>query len=218
MVFGKIEYLNLLPFHLFMKRFLRYSQLKQSMHYHRGVPTQINKKFLRKKVDAAFISSVNSTKCRKPRLGIIAKKEVQSVLVIPGSDKKDHESATSNILAKILGQHGEVLIGDKALRYYLSNTEHIDLAKLWYERHRLPFVFATLCANKQLPLIQKIERNFKRSAPSIKIPDYILREASARTKIPKKEITNYLSLISYAIDAKSFKSLKKFLDKAKIKK
>jgi len=55
LVFGKIEYLNLLPFHIFMKRFLRQSSAKLAMEYYKGVPSNINKKFKLKKVDGAFI-------------------------------------------------------------------------------------------------------------------------------------------------------------------
>ena len=220
MVFGKIEYLNLLPFHIFMKRFLRYSALKQSMHYHRGVPAQINKKFRTKRVDAAFISSIHSHRRTQPKLGIIAKKEVRSVLLIPSnSTLHDSESATSNMLAHVLGLQGEVLIGDKALRYYLHHPKStpIDLAALWHKKYALPFVFATLCYNKKSPLLYKIEKNFVRQGEHVKIPFYLLQKAAQRTAVCENDIKEYLKLISYKIDAKSLKSLSKFLRKAKLK-
>ncbi len=221
MVFGKIEYLNLLPFHVFMKRFLRYSRLKQSMNYYRGVPSDINAKFKRKKVDAAFISSINSSKCNKPKLGIIAQREVKSVLVLPtNSTEHDSESATSNVLAATLGLSGKILIGDKALRYYLYNDgskKTLDLAKIWYERYRLPFVFATLCHNRKLPLLKRVEKRFAKSSRHIRIPRYLLERSAKKTGIRPQEIKAYLRLISYEMDTKSRKSLSKFLRKAKLK-
>ncbi len=220
MIFGKIEYLNLLPFHIFMKRFLPHLGMKQSMEYHKSVPAKINEKFLHRRVDAAYISSIASKKhCNNPRLGIIAHKEVRSVLVIPSKTKQsDSESATSNALAELLGIEGKVLIGDKALRYALKHDDYIDLASLWYEKEKLPFVFATLCSHVNSPLFSKLQRRFLHQARSIKIPHYILHKVAQKTKIPPKEITAYLQLISYSIDTKSHKSLKKFLKKAKSKK
>ena len=209
MIFGKIEYLNLLPFHVFMKKFTKTSQQNMSMHYYRGVPAEINKKFLNRKVDAAFISSISAKKFQHVKLGIIAKKEVLSVLVIPNDDnKKDRESATSNVLANILNISGEVLIGDKALRYYLQNKEHIDLAKLWNEKYNLPFVFALLCFHKDKKMYKEIERKFLKK--KIKIPQYILTQASKKTDIAKKDILNYLTYISYKIDSRAKLGLKKF--------
>ena len=213
MIFGKIEYLNLLPFHIFMKRFAKSSQQAMSMNYNKGVPSKINHKFSSRKVDAAFISSIGAKKHNYVDLGIIAKKEVLSVLVIP-NDKNinDTESATSNVLAHILGIDGEVLIGDKALRYYLQNKPHIDLAKEWNQKHNLPFVFALLCYHKDKKLYKKIQKNFLKSR--IKIPQYILKEASRRTLVPKKNILKYLEYISYNLDYKAKKGLKLFYKKA----
>jgi len=220
LVFGKIDYLNLLPFHIFMKRYLRFSQQKQSMQYHKGVPSKINKKFLEKRVDAAFISSINSRKCKKPKVGIVANKQVLSVLLLPSQDfLKDSESATSNVLAEILDLQGEVIIGDKALLYYLQNdnSNFIDLAQQWYEKYSLPFVFATFCTNKKSILLQKIQDDFLLHVKHIKIPQYLLQKASKRTSIPPQEILNYLQFISYRIEKKERLSLKKFLMKAKQK-
>ncbi|MEA3330409.1 MAG: MqnA/MqnD/SBP family protein [Campylobacterota bacterium] len=209
MIFGKIEYLNLLPFHIFMKRFTKSSQQSISMHYYRGVPAKVNKKFLSRRVDAAFISSVTAKNHRHVDLGIIAKKEVLSVLVIPhAKDLKDTESATSNVLAQVLGIGGEVLIGDKALRYYLEKKPHVDLAKMWNEKYNLPFVFALLCYHKEKKIYKKIQKEFLKR--KVKIPQYILKEASLRTKIDTKDILNYLEYISYNLDAKAKKGLKLF--------
>jgi len=214
MIFGKIEYLNLLPFHVFMRRFTKGSSAKMSMEYKRGVPADINVAFKRRRVDAAFISSIVAKKHKNVRLGIIAKNDVQSVLVIPNTQSKsDRESATSNVLAKVLGMHGEVLIGDKALRYSLQTDEYIDLARVWHAKYRYPFVFALLCYHKDEKLYKTIEREFLKH--KIKIPQYILKNASRRTAIKESDITEYLKLISYEVDAKSKLGLARFYKEAK---
>lgn len=210
MIFGKIEYLNLLPFHVFMKRYSKSSQQSQSLHYKRGVPSQINKAFKAKKVDAAFISSIMSKKCKCLDIGIVARKEVKSVLLLPGPSLNDSESATSNILAKVLGLTGEVIIGDKALKRYLNSEEKsIDLAKVWFERQGLPFVFARLCYHKDKITYKKLSKQFLKK--SHKIPQYILEKASLNTGISKKDILDYLTLIEYRLDAHALLSLKRFL-------
>ena len=209
MVFGKIEYLNLLPFHVFMKRFTKSSQQKMSMHYKRGVPSEINKKFTSKRVDAAFISSIGAQGYKQVGLGIIAKKEVLSVIVVPSKyDELDEESASSNILASILNIQGKVLIGDKALEYSLNSDKYIDLAGEWYKKFGLPFVFAILCYHKETKIFHKVQKNFLKQ--NIKIPQYILEKASERTGIKKQEILSYLNYISYDLDAKAKLGLKKF--------
>lgn len=209
MVFGKIEYLNLLPFHVFMKRHISSAHTKMSMHHKRGVPSKINQEFLARRVDAAFISSISAKGKSHVQLGIIAKKEVLSVLIVPDKeDKSDSESATSNLLAKILSLQGKVLIGDKALRYYLSGEEHTDMAAAWNKKYKLPFVFALLCYHKEKNIYKKIEKKFTKH--KIKIPTYLLEEASKRTNIPKKEILHYLTFISYKLDIKAQHGLKKF--------
>jgi len=214
MIFGKIEYLNLLPFHIFMKRFIKNSSEKMSMEYKRGVPAVINASFHARKVDAAFISSISARRSSYVGLGIIARKDVKSVLIIPSKkDKKDVESASSNVLAKVLGLEGEVLIGDKALRYALANDDYIDLAKEWYKRHKLPFVFALLCYHKDKKVYKKIEREFLKR--QIKIPQYILKNASKKTGIKEKDILEYLKLISYEVDGKSKRGLARFYKEAK---
>ncbi len=216
MIFGKIEYLNLLPFHIFMKRFTKMSAAKMSMEYKKNVPAKINKAFHQHQVDAAFISSIMAQKSSHVGLGIVAKKNVKSVLVIPNTEsKKDNESASSNILAEILQLQGEVLIGDKALRYALKNDNYIDLAETWYKRYKLPFVFALLCYHKDKKLYTKIEKEFLKSP--VKIPQYILYNASQKTSIAKADILEYLTLISYELNAKTALGVKKFYKLARTK-
>ncbi len=214
MIFGKIEYLNLLPFHVFMKHFAKNSQAKAIMNYKKNVPAKINQEFINNRVDAAFISSIVAKQYKHINLGIIAKKEVRSVLVIPSRrDKNDRESASSNMLAKILAQNGEILIGDKALRYSLKNSNYVDLAKLWSKKHRLPFVFAILCYHKDKKIYKKIEREFLKKRQ--KIPAYLLEKAAKKTAIDSKDILDYLKLISYKLDNKAKLGLKKFYKESK---
>ena len=215
MVFGKIEYLNLLPFHIFMKKYVKGSSASMGMNYYKDVPAKINAKFISRKVDAAFISSISAKKYLHVGLGIIAKKEVLSVLVIPNDENKtDKESASSNVLARILGIKGEVLIGDKALKYYLNNSIHIDLANEWNKRYNLPFVFALLCFHKDKKKYKNIEKEFLKQ--KIRIPQYILNQASLRTGIAQKDILNYLKYISYEVDEKALRGVKAFYKKASL--
>jgi len=214
MIFGKIEYLNLLPFHIFMKRYLRSSQAKAIMQHKENVPAKINRDFSRRDVDAAFISSITAQRSKYVSLGIIANKEVQSVLVIPSrKSKSDKESASSNVLAKILGVDGEVLIGDKALSYSLQNSDYIDLADEWYKRYKLPFVFALLCYNKDAKRYNKISKTFLKSKQ--KIPHYLLRKAAKKRGVSPKDVEEYLKLISYELTPKAKQGLKRFYKEAK---
>lgn len=210
MLFGKIEYLNLLPFHLFMKRYSRSSRHYMSFNYKKGVPSKINADYAARRVDAAFISSIKARHERHVDLGIIAKKEVLSVLLIASeTHTEDRESATSNILAKVLGLQGKVLIGDKALRHYLKGDERAtDLAKAWHDQYHLPFVFALLCYHQHDQEIKKLSKAFKKQRR--KIPQYILHQASGRSGIAPKDIQKYLTYISYELDSKAKAGLRKF--------
>jgi len=135
-------------------------------------------------------------------------------LVIPhANNTTDKESATSNVLARVLDVQGEVIIGDKALKYYLKNNVFIDLAKEWNDRHNLPFVFALLCYHKDKRKYKKIEKEFLKQ--KVKIPQYILKEAEKRTGIKDKDILNYLKYISYKLDNKAKLGLKKFYQESK---
>ncbi len=209
MIFAKIDYLNLLPFNIFLKRFNRSLHKNMITNYKTDVPSAINRRFEAKRADAAFISSIKSKKYKKSKLGIIAKKEVLSVLVIPGDKSiQDGASNTSNALAKILGIKGEVVIGDNALKYYLTHDNYIDLAQKWHEKYNLPFVFAVLCYHNSDKEIKKIEKYFLKQ--KTKIPRYMLKKMSQKTDIKEKEILNYLTKISYKIDKKASMGLQKF--------
>lgn len=212
MLFGKIDYINLLPFYTFAKRHIRSSQLKQSIGYKKDFPSAINAKFKKRKIDAAFISSIESKRGNFSCLdvGIVAKKEIQSVLVREGDFAPDSHSATSNALAKQLGIKGEVIIGDKALRVYLKNPDaYIDLAQAWHDKHKLPFVFALLCVHKNRCYYKKLSKKFVRTR--VKIPYYILQKYAKSRGIMIKDIKAYLELVSYEVDIKAKKGLKRFL-------
>ena len=212
MLLGKIDYINLAPFHIFLKRYIRNNQLNQSIEYKKSYPSHINRLFKKRKVDAAFISSIESKRgnFRCFDAGIVAKREIRSVLVKPGKKEKDSESATSNALAEMLGEQGEVIIGDKALRLYLENPEaYRDLATLWFEKYRLPFVFARFCVNRHERYYHRLIRSFLREKP--KVPHYILKRYARRRDIPVKAVKDYLRLVHYRIDNNARKSLQKFL-------
>lgn len=214
MIFGKIDFINLLPFHVFMKRYAKTLRTHQSLHYHKGVPSALNRSFAARRIDAAFISSITAKNCRHFNVGIVAKREVLSVLSLPcDTDKKDTDSATSNLLAAILDIPGEVLIGDKALRYYYSGGECTDLGALWNERTGLPFVFALLCTHHHTDELKRLSRAFIRN--KIKIPYYILMENSRKSDLTPGQIRHYLHHISYHIGEKEERGYKRFLNEAK---
>lgn len=217
MLFGKIDYINLLPFHVYLKKSNLSSAQKQAIEYKKSFPTNINKKFRKRQVNGAFISSIESNKkqIRTLSLGIVAKKNVNSVLVKKNtSSKNDPHSASSNVLAKILKIEGEVVIGDVALKLYLQNPdEYTDLAKVWNDKYNLPFVFARLSINKHFITYKKLSVNFKNNRN--RIPQYILKQYADKRNISKKEILKYLSLISYDIGEKERRGLKLFLRKAR---
>jgi len=210
MIFGKIDFINLLPFYVFIKKNISSSQTKQIINYKKSYPSAINKKFIKRKIDAAFISSITSQKAKSLDIGIVAQHEVLSVLALEGKYEKDYQSDTSNTLAKVLGVEGKIIIGDKALQHYHSGVDKnfIDLAQKWRETYDLPFVFARLCYNKNEKLLQRLVKNFLKS--KVKIPQYILKEHIQRSGLSEKQIKEYLSKISYKISYKEKKSLKLF--------
>lgn len=217
MIFAKIDFINLLPFNIYIKKNIKSNQIKSIINYKKSYPSAINKKFKKRKVDAAFISSIASRGEKKFNLGIVAKDEVLSVLLIPGKYEKDYQSDTSNALAKVLNLEGKVLIGDKALKYYHSsqNKEFIDLAKTWKDKYNLPFVFAVLCFNSNKKLLTKITKNFDKR--KIKIPQYILKEYSKRSGISTSNILDYLDKIDYELNIKEKRALKLFFKLTKEK-
>ena len=217
MIFAKIDFINLLPFHIYIKKYIKSSQLKSIIEYKKSYPSLINKKFKKRVVDSAFISSIASRNEKFLDFGIVAQDEVLSVLLIPGVEEKDFQSDTSNALAKVLNFKGKVLIGDKALNFYHENKdlEKIDLAKEWENRYNLPFVFAVLCFNANKKALDKLTKKFNKRF--IKIPQYILEQYSKRSNVSKKHILEYLEKIDYNLGIKEKRSLKLFLKLTKEK-
>lgn len=217
MIFAKIDFINLLPFHIYIKKNIPSSQMKSIIEYKKSYPSNINKKYKKRKVDSAFISSIASRNEKNLDFGIIAQKDVLSVLVIPGNEQDDFQSETSNALAKVLGYKGQVLIGDKALKYYHANknSDFIDLAQAWNNKYNLPFVFAVLCYSSNKILLDKYTRKFNKR--HIKIPQYILEQYSKRTGISKQNILEYLKKIDYDLGIKEKRALKLFLKLTKEK-
>ncbi|MBN2965412.1 menaquinone via futalosine step 1 [Sulfurospirillum sp. T05] len=212
MIFGKIDYINLLPFHVFLKRSALSNAFKQSLEYKKGVPSVLNHKLKRRQIDAAVISSITSTHPMYHRLdmGIVAKKEVKSVLVKRGKCTLDPASASSNALANVLHVKGEVLIGDRALKAYLQDpSAYVDLAKTWNARTGLPFVFARLCVTKDTAFYRRLAARFVNQ--NVRIPRYILNQYAKERGISEKDILDYLTLISYRIETKEKRALKRFL-------
>lgn len=217
MIFAKIDFINLLPFNIYIKKNIKSNQIKSIINYKKSYPSAINKKFKKREVDAAFISSIASRNEKKFNLGIVAKDEVLSVLLVPGEYEKDYQSDTSNALAKVLELDGKVIIGDKALKYYHNseNKNFIDLAKTWKDKYNLPFVFAVLCFNSNKKLLTKITKNFNKR--KIKIPQYILKEYAKRSGISTRNILDYLDKIDYELNKKEKRALKLFLKLTKEK-
>lgn len=213
MILSKIDYLNLLPFYVFVKKEISNTQQKSIINYKKSYPSKINQDFKYKRTDAAFISSIKSKNCKCTDVGIIAKDAVWSVLVLVNEPNKiDNESNTSNILADILGIQGQVAIGDKALKiYYKNQDEFIDLAQVWYEKYGLSFVFARFCYNKHKKYFEKLAKRFGNS--KIKIPQYILKNEAKKTSLTPNQILKYLEQIKYNINVKEKKSLKLFFRK-----
>ena len=212
MLFGKIDYINLLPFYVYVRKSVRNSQFKQALDHKKDFPSSINKKFKNRNIDAAFISSIESKRGNFAKLdiGIVAKNQIKSVLVKKGAYKPDLHSASSNLLARKLGIEGEVIIGDKALKAYLNSpSDYVDLAYEWKRRYGVPFVFARLCVNKNRKFYTKLSKQFLKS--KIKIPSYILNRYAKTRNIPRREIISYLKLVSYEIDQKAKRGIKRFL-------
>ena len=216
LIFGSISYINLLPFQIFIKKEINNIQFKQILNYKKSTPSAINKAFKQKRVDAAFISSIKSKNCKCTDLGIVANGAVYSVFVdLSKEPKLDSESDTSNILAKLLKLNGQVIIGDKALKYYLKHSSNnlVDLSLKWKQKRKLPFVFARLCYNKNGKKIQKLAKKFQKSQP--KIPYYYLKRVAKQKGLSINELKWYLNHISYNLGYKEKKSLKLFLKEAR---
>lgn len=219
MRFGKIAYINLLPFDVFIKKYPLPSHFKAFIAHRQSYPARLNKDFLFKRIDAGFISSIAGYESvrhkRATMAGIIAKGAVWSVLLLPNAQKDDYQSASSNALAKVLGLKGEVLIGDRALVYKLSGKSAIDLGEKWWEKHHLGFSFGRLCFNKYGRFYTHLAQTFVRQ--NVKIPFYILLQRSAQSGVKSSDILRYLTHIHYRIGKKESLALSRFYTQLRLK-
>lgn len=219
MRFGKISYLNLLPFDVFIKRYPLPCYFRAFLAHKKSYPARLNVEFLNRRIDAGFISSIAGyypmLKGRVTNAGIIARGAVWSVIALPKANKADYQSASSNALARVLDINGEVLIGDRALRYKLKGGAHIDLGQVWWERERVGFSFGRLCFNQYGRFYKHIAKCFV--AKPIKIPRYILAKRSLESGIKSKDILAYLMHIHYKIGKKEELGLKRFYAKCRQK-
>ena len=206
MKFGKIDYLNLLPFDVFIKKYKKPPSFNIRF---RNYPSKLNTEFLYKRIDAGFISSIASMHSKKTNTGIVAYGAVWSVIIIDNENSKfDYQSASSNALSKLLNLHGEVLIGDRALKYKLENNNYLDLGEEWYKKYKLPFVFGILCFNKYRDFYLNLGKSFNKT--NIKIPHYIIKKYSLNSGISESDIKKYLNRIHYKITSKAIHSLNLF--------
>jgi len=196
MLIGHIDYLNLLPFYQFLK--------KKGIKVKKSYPAEINEWFEKGIIDAASISSVKAKNKKCLNAGIAANKKVKTVLVCPG-EGDDFESATSNVLAKVLKIKGRVVIGDKAFK----ENNCIDLAKVWHQKYKLPFVFALFCTNKNQKKYKKLINEFL--IKKQKIPYSVIKKYAQKAGISTKEAKDYLdNIIYYKIGWREKKALKTF--------
>jgi len=215
MIFGKIDYVNLLPFYVFLNKNINSSQQKAMMNYKKSFPSHINKMFHSRTIDGAFISSIKTADKKCADIGIVSHDEVFSVLCIKGEFIEDIESNSSNMLAKVLNLDGQVVIGDKALTRYFQtqNDDFVDMGASWSDKYRLPFVYARLCFCKRDKIFMQLTEKFLRQ--KTKIPSYILNKSAKKIGISPSQLKHYLTKISYKIGHKEKRSLKLFLKLSK---
>lgn len=223
MRFGKIEYLNLLPFDVFLKGYRTNNSLKHACNYKKSYPAKLNQEFLFRRIDSGFISSIVGMKAhykaKACKAGIIACKEVWSVLVLESNPANDYQSATSNALCMVLDLKGAVLIGDRALKYHYDSingntqVQYKDMAKCWYDKTGLPFVFGRACFHTHDIFYQNLISDFNHKLgqgkryKGIKIPHYILMSYVNKIGIKKTFARAYLERIYYRIGAKEHHAL-----------
>ncbi len=119
-----------------------------------------------------------------------------------------------------LGTDACLLIGDEALKAWADRQRLLsdgwqlyDLAKLWFEWKKAPFVFALFVGhkNKDLPQALKsyLENNLQTNLQKIdQIIDYIVRCSG---ESPDTEtLKEYFSLLNYELDDTRLNSLKEF--------
>lgn len=225
MRFGKIDYLNLLPFEVFIRSYPKPSQFQLFYNKRKSYPSRLNQEFLFSRIDAGFVSSIVALRSKRERfqatnVGIIARKKVMSVICLPQERGDDYQSATSNALLRVLGLTGRVLIGDRALVEVLKmqskgrDAIYWDMGEMWVQRERLPFVFGRLCVRKNREFYARLIQAFVRE--KTRIPYFILKKAESKSGIECKEILKYLDNLSYKLDKKAQIGMNRFYRKLRI--
>ncbi len=71
--------------------------------------------------------------------------------------------APEDFIEQISGKTAGVIIGDRALEHYHRFPYRYDLAEVWHEYTRMPFVFAVWVSNKVLPsaFVAKLNKAFE---------------------------------------------------------
>lgn len=218
MRFGKIDYLNLLPFEVFIKSYPLPSSFKLFYQKKKSYPAKLNQEFIFGRIDAGFVSSITALNQKRYKfyahnIGIVARKKVLSVIALKNQSGSDYQSDTSNALLKVLGIRGRVLIGDRALKVVLKEQkegkkDYIDMGEFWVKKHNLPFVFGRVCIKKHREFYIKVFKKFQNS--HIKIPHYILLESALKNDLFKNDILEYLKVLSYKIDTKANYGVNRF--------
>ncbi|MBX7490570.1 MqnA/MqnD/SBP family protein [Helicobacter turcicus] len=229
MRFGKIDYLNLLPFEVFVRAYPKPSQFQLFYNRKKSYPAHLNKEFLFGRIDAGFVSSITALRAQKEKfkatnVGIIARKRVISVICLPKEQGEDYQSATSNALLKVLGLKGRVLIGDRALVEVLRQEQkhkesgnvfaYLDMGEKWVQKEHLPFVFGRLCVKENRVFYAKLMHAFTKK--KVKIPYFMLKNAESKSGVKAKEILNYLKVLSYKMDKKAQFGVERFYRKLRI--
>lgn len=199
---GLVPFLNVAPL----------SDIPYDITY--AVPSKLNLMMRNKELDVAFCSSVEYFEGNYERvqgLGLAAHQAIKSVnLYLQGpldhaKIRLDPSSATSNALLQILCEGratfdekgtSHLLIGDAALKQPCKEGfETIDLASWWYEKTRLPFVFALFIKQKGVDTAELEEALFaslKRFGPQI---DDLAKEHG----LAKKQLIDYFNLCHYQL-------------------
>ncbi|OBV28743.1 hypothetical protein BKN38_09185 [Helicobacter sp. CLO-3] len=138
MRFGKIQYLNLLPFDVFLKSYPAPSRFKSAAFARKSYPSKLNQSFFFRRIDAGFISTIAGYRAslnhRATKSGIIAKGDVWSVIVIPHDDdkanaeKKDSPNLSKKAESKKQASH--ISHSNTASTANIENiTNHANAAK-----------------------------------------------------------------------------------------
>ena len=232
---GKIDYLNLYPVfqHLSRCNFCKFISAEPSklnkMLYNGEIDISPSSSFeyLKNRKIYNLIDNFSISSRRKV-LSVIffSKKKLEDIdenIVVYLSPA----SASSNSLLKIiffeyfnvfpdfkiaekneLNHDYQLLIGDNALKLYYnspSNYYIYDLAKIWNEFTKLPFVFALWIGNRdtlknKFELLEIFKKILKKAIRSYKIPD-------SYKDFTKEEIRNYFQYIDYELTELHQKSL-----------